>query len=902
MNAALVLTLAWLGAADMHPLLHSPPDTAWFVSNSGDARSTTAAVILRCADAAAVDTIAAHTEALGGRIRGRLRTVPALLVECPTAMLDAVAATPSVIWMEPAPPPLQPCMDSARPAVGVDTLHEGPLELTGASQRLVIIEPALPDPDHTDFDSRLTAWDSGGSAVHATHVAGTMIGSGAASGGLWVGVAPQASLDAHVITNVDDYYFYSDPGTLESIYEDELESYQPAAFNQSLGSNIQANGYPCSLHGDYGITSELIDGLVRGSLGTPVTSVWAVGNERSSNDCGYDYGTVGQPGGAKNIISVGAVYSDSGVVTIFSSWGPTDDGRIKPDLVAPGSQLSDDFGVTSCDDGGGYRAMSGTSMAAPIVTGTIALLSEAHGAAWPDAQRPLPSTWRAILCHTAKDLLHPGPDYRSGWGLLDAAAAAETVTNHDWIESLLGSGDLETAVIEVGPEGGPLKVTLAWDDPASVAGSPGLEHDLTLYVVDPDGTWHAPWTLDPSNPTAAATRSTVDSINPIEQVFVDDAAPGTWQIHVLAGAISDPEGQAYTLVSEPPMARTLLTIVEAPSQGTHWEASPVRAGIDAVGESVVDGTAALYASVDGAPVTATTLTLQQDGTWAGSLPPAPCGSNIDWWISVESTLTGAHTLPLGAPGSTFGLPVEDAASVVLSDSFDTDQGWSVTGDASKGHWARGVPTAACEDDGEPPADAGPDSAWCFMTDPGIANACEDVDNGCTVLTSPQLDTTAEGLTLAYSRWFSNDTCGHNHDDEFLVEFSVNGGASWTTLETVSENSPQASGQWYDVAFELDEVPGFSATDAFHLRFSACDTGSTGCVEAAVDSVTITGPPCLFLCREDIAEANGAIDVTDLLSFIAAFGTADPAADLDGDGEVTVDDLLLLMAAWGPCAA
>ncbi len=189
---------------------------------------------------------------------------------------------------------------------------------------------------------------------------------------------------------------------------------------------------------------------------------------------------------------------------------------------------------------------------------------------------------------------------------------------------------------------------------------------------------------------------------------------------------------------------------------------------------------------------------------------------------------------------------------------------------------------------------------CYLTAPGSQFNCEDVDGGCTYLTSPLLDATAAGLTLSYSRWFSNDTCGHQHDDEFAVEFSTDDGGAWSVLEVVPDNDPQAHGGWYDVSFELDSVPGFVKTAALRLRFAACDTGSSGCVEAGVDSVALVAPPCVFLCREDIAEANGAVDVTDLLTFIAAYGTTDPASDLDGDGMVTVDDLLLLMAAWGSC--
>jgi hypothetical protein len=101
---------------------------------------------------------------------------------------------------------------------------------------------------------------------------------------------------------------------------------------------------------------------------------------------------------------------------------------------------------------------------------------------------------------------------------------------------------------------------------------------------------------------------------------------------------------------------------------------------------------------------------------------------------------------------------------------------------------------------------------------------------------------------------------------------------------------------------VDSLDGFTPTDAFRLRFTACDGGSSSCVEAAIDAVTLIAPPCITLCREDIAEANGQVDVTDLLALIKAYGTDDPAADFDQNGDVSIDDLLALVAAWGPCGS
>jgi len=899
MTAPLLTVLLAISAPDVHPLLLAPPPSVWFQS---DARNPNAdwVICLRLSSDEACDAVTQCVENLGGRVRSRLSTIPVLVCDIDRDHLPSLMRRSDIVWIEPAPPRLEPCMDSARAAVSIDTLHAAPLSLRGEGQRVALIETGLPDTDHPDL-ADVEPWDTGGTTVHATHVAGIIGGDGSGGGGAYTGAAPAATIDAWVISGVDEYYFFSDPGNLESIYEDQLAFASPAAFNQSLGSNVQQNGYPCSLHGDYGVTSELLDGLARGSLGVPATSVWAVGNERALNDCTYNYGTIGQPATAKNVVSVGAVYSDTNVVSLFSSWGPTDDGRIKPDLVAPGSQLNGDYGITSCAEGGGYVAMSGTSMAAPIVSGTIALLAQAHADTWPDESPPRPATWRSILCHTATDLWQTGPDYRYGWGLLDAPAAHECVTRHDWAESSVSQGQIFTTIISIADDAALLKVTLAWDDPPALAGTvETLVHDLDLFVVDPDGTVHRPWTLNPSNPSAAATQANSDHINPIEQVFVEAPIAGTWQVHVLGSSVMDPAGQTFTIVADPGMARTLVTIAAPPSSATHWQDTPVSVSIDANGEDVVEGTPTLHALIDDGPLLSTPLTPGPAPTWTGIIPAAGCGSTITWWVETESTLTGTHTLPLDAPLTTFTLTVGDDYSQSFSDSFDTDLAWTVESTASSGHWDRAVPSVACEDDGEPSTDAETGSVWCAITGPGSPQACNDVDGGCTSFVSPPMDASREDQTLSYSRWFSNDTCGHHHDDGFTVEFSIDDGSTWVLLEYVEEDEDDASGGWVTASFELSAVTGFSQTDAFRLRFTACDEGSTTCVEAAVDAVRLTAPPCVDLCRHDIASADGAVDVTDLLAFIEAFGTDDRAADFDEDGVVSIDDLLTLMSAWGAC--
>jgi subtilisin family serine protease len=169
-------------------------------------------------------------------------------------------------------------------------------------------------------------------------------------------------------------FLYTDPGDLEDDYTEAISLYGADLSNNSIGTNVASNGYPCDWTGNYGATGALIDEVVRGALGSPFRVVWANGNERGSSSCGTSYQTTAPPSCAKNSLTVGALNSNNDSVTSFTSWGPCDDGRLKPDVSAPGCQSNGDGGVTSCSSSGGYTVKCGTSMASPTAAGVSALL------------------------------------------------------------------------------------------------------------------------------------------------------------------------------------------------------------------------------------------------------------------------------------------------------------------------------------------------------------------------------------------------------------------------------------------------------------------------------------------------------------------------------------------------
>ncbi|WP_413168102.1 Ig-like domain-containing protein [Capilliphycus salinus ALCB114379] len=264
------------------------------------------------------------------------------------------------------------------------------------------------------------------------------------------------------------------------------------------------------------------------------------------SDNGYD--TLNPSGKtAKNTLVVGAINDitndpyDSGDVSIssFSSWGPTDDGRVKPDVVANGVDV---FSPVAESDTSYNGKFSGTSMAAPNVTGTAALLYEHYNDLF--GELPNSATGKALLIHTASDAGNVGPDYVYGWGVVDGSQAANFLTNvadgnpdKSIFEETFTGGQL-TADIEVQSANTPVKATLVWTDPAGQPQS-GLDdrtsvlvNDLDLWITDEEGTIYNPWTLNPENPTAPAQQDERNIVDNVEQVFFDTPSEGTYTIHV----------------------------------------------------------------------------------------------------------------------------------------------------------------------------------------------------------------------------------------------------------------------------------------------------------------------------------------------------------------------------------
>jgi serine protease AprX len=371
---------------------------------------------------------------------------------------------------------------------------------------------------HQDLVGRVTQKDNAsGVDDHATHVSGTMIGSGAGDS-FAKGLAYQANLWANNWTDdLSEMTAQSREGLLIS--------------NHSYG--IGAEALNTWEFGAYNQESRAWDNLLfQTEYYLPVV---AAGNDRNHDPVfnpskgGRDL--LSESAVSKNVVTVAAIeevnYNSNNpriIMSTFSSWGPTDDGRVKPDISTKGVDVYSTWGD------GGYSQISGTSMASPGISASLLLLQQHYKNLHSSLPNPYmrAATLRAVMAHTAVDAdSTPGPDYKFGWGVMDAEAGAAVITNNG------ASTFIEETVLEQGAtytktftsNGSPLKVTIAWTDPAGDVvnegtidmATPSLVNDLDLRV-SVNGVETLPWKLNLFNITNGAQRADnrVDNIEKIE--------------------------------------------------------------------------------------------------------------------------------------------------------------------------------------------------------------------------------------------------------------------------------------------------------------------------------------------------------------------------------------------------
>ncbi|WP_430810062.1 MULTISPECIES: S8 family serine peptidase [unclassified Carboxylicivirga] len=292
---------------------------------------------------------------------------------------------------------------------------------------------------------------------------------------------------------------------------------------------------------------------------------WVEANDIHSIDGGTTgYGCLTPKAVAKNNLVIGSVKdlpqgyisAESVEIAAYSAFGPCNDGRIKPDLVANGE------GLFSCvsDSLDAYSIYSGTSMAAASVSGALALLLQ-----YQQQRQPGISLWssslKALLINTADECgSSPGPDYQYGWGLLNTERAASCMLNDMASggacikQNTLNEGAAHSYPLHINQGQESLKMTLCWTDPPGPVNTPGdqtqaaLSNNLDLTLInEATGEIHYPWMLDPANPTNAATKGT-NCIDNVEQIQLDNPPPGDYCIVVSATSYKEDDPQSYSLV------------------------------------------------------------------------------------------------------------------------------------------------------------------------------------------------------------------------------------------------------------------------------------------------------------------------------------------------------------------
>ncbi len=377
---------------------------------------------------------------------------------------------------------------------------------------------------HQEFDTRAISVDEAKDvSLHATRVTGNLISSGIKPNAK--GVAYAAEVLSHDWTR------------------DKIEVAEAAA-NGLLVSNhsygIKTDRVPDWYFGSYIRVSQDWDKIM---FNAPYyLMVAAVGNsQRSHDNAAPSFGQTADGFDlllgfttSKNGLAVTAANTKIGNkgelkeanVASYSSLGPIDDGRIKPDLAGDGTSIFS----TSSNSNSSYDTSMGTSMATPGVTGSLLLLQQYHEELYNSYMKA--ATLKGLALHTADDVGPKGPDYKMGWGVMNAKAAAELLQNKDYSsliheESLSEGENYELTVTANGIED--LMVSISWTDPEGEFinrgnlndPTPALINDLDVRVTQ-NGKTFSPWKLNPAKATDAAVTGD-NLVDPFERIEIDNA-------------------------------------------------------------------------------------------------------------------------------------------------------------------------------------------------------------------------------------------------------------------------------------------------------------------------------------------------------------------------------------------
>lgn len=422
------------------------------------------------------------------------------------------------------------------------------LDLNGDGMNVGVWDAGIALQHHVEYTSRIAIGDENSEVdTHATHVTGSIISTGLKKDAR--GVANKANVISHDWTR------------------DKIEVAEAAANGLLLSNHsygIKADRVPDWYFGAYTKVAQDWDKIMYNA--PYYLMVTAAGNAQKSMD--NDTPTYGKTADgfdvllgftiSKNNITVAGANSridnngnlKSADVSAYSSFGPVDDGRIKPDLAGNGgSVLSTDAASNTS-----YETSSGTSMATPGVTGSLLLLQQYHEELYGAYMKA--ATLKGLALHTADDIDDEGPDYKMGWGIMNAKSAAELLNNKDFTshvaEESLQNGD--SFSFEVTANGDDtLIASISWTDVQSSVVNTGelnsttaaLVNDLDIRVTK-NGQTFLPWKLNPAQANSSATKGD-NKVDPFERVEIPNAS-GTYTITVTHKGELVNDAQDFSLI------------------------------------------------------------------------------------------------------------------------------------------------------------------------------------------------------------------------------------------------------------------------------------------------------------------------------------------------------------------
>lgn len=711
---------------------------------------------------------------------------------------------------------------------------------------------------HQEFGTRVTSLDGASSIDHATHVAGTIAASGVQSSAR--GMAPNVTVDSYDWNNdlaemtgrgasaagqagkiylsnhsygIINGWNYVNSGSPTRVWEWWGNGTLSTSFEEDFGRyNTQARDHDTlAYNSPYYLIfrsagNERVDSPSAGQAValTPGSST-VVAYDAATHPAGDGsyrggYETIGYEAVAKNVITIGAVNDavSGGVrsianasMTSFSSWGPTDDGRIKPDVVANGASV---YSSTNGSDTS-YASYNGTSMATPSAAGSAALLIQHYGNLFP-SQAMRSSSLKGLLIHTADDRGTAGPDYQFGWGLIHSLAAADLLTDHKnyplkkrFIEGTINSTTTTTTTQEFIWDGiSPIRATMCWTDPAGTSTSTSdlrsarLRNNLNLKILGPNNEEFLPYvmpfvgTWTQASMSAAAVTG-VNNTDNVEQVFIaTPPSPGVYRAIVSYSGTLTNNTQIYSLflsgsANETPPPPPLDVSAISPNS-----ALPSATAVTVSGNGFTTSTAIKLTKTGQADIEASAETLANGViTCQVDLTNAAAG---EW--NIVATNPGGETDTL-----------ENGFSVIGAI-------WSSTFDGSISGWTSSSTTGT--------------NAWVTSTvkskSPSTSYHCPGTTGKTTTyLTSPSIPIPAGATNLQLRFW--HDFVTQASRDGGRLEFSLNNGAWFSPGETNS-GAVFASNGYNSTIFSRGNQNSLS----FFAGLSAWSGNSNGFIETVVN--------------------------------------------------------------------